>query len=42
MGGLYNMVLGDGSEFGRGEVLLAILGSPNPGRICDAWVEKDD
>jgi hypothetical protein len=38
--GFYNMVLGDGSEGKRGDVLLAILETANVGRFRDAWVEK--
>lgn len=42
MGGLYNMVLGDGGEDDRGNILLAILGNPDPGRYRDSWVELAD
>jgi hypothetical protein len=42
MGGLYNLVMGDGHEMERGAMLLRILGIDNPGRFRDAWVETSD
>lgn len=38
---MYNLVAGDGHQFDRGRILLAVLGNPNVGRYRDSWVERD-
>jgi len=42
MGGLYNMVIGDGHEHERGQILIALLGGVDPGRFRDAWIERGE
>lgn len=39
---LYDLIAADGGQHTRGDVLLAALGNPDPGRFRDAWVERDD
>lgn len=39
---MYDLVVGDGGQGARGAFLLHVLGSPEPGRFRDAWVEKGD
>lgn len=41
MSGMYNVVMGDGNEVTRGNILLAVLGNPSIGRFRDAWIERD-
>lgn len=38
---MYALVAGDGHQIDRGQILLGMLGNPEPGRYRDAWVEKD-
>jgi hypothetical protein len=40
--GLYDVVMGDGRQAERGELLLQILGAPAVARFRDAWVEKGE
>lgn len=41
MGGMYNMILGDGGEVTRSGLLLSVIGaSEDVLRIRDAWVEN--
>lgn len=38
---MYDLVAGDGHQRSRGDILLEVLGNPDPGRFRDAWVEVD-
>lgn len=42
MNGMYDMVFVDPDRPMRVSALLSLLGSPNVGRIRDAWVEKGE
>lgn len=42
MGGMYNLVMGDGHEGERGVMVMRILGIEYSGRFRDAWIEKGD
>lgn len=39
---LYNLIVGNNGQYDRGQILLAILDNPNPGRFRDAWVERGE